>query len=62
MTIMDQKRDKENETFTDLSLQGSINYLPCTRNISIQGGKQRDLPPRDSKHEAPHTSSFFKAT
>lgn len=59
---MKEKRDKKNETFTDASLQGSTNDLSCRRNVRIQGGKQRYLPPRDSKHEAPHTGSFFTAT
>lgn len=58
----EEKRDKKNEIFTDPSLQGSINDLSCRRNVRIQGGKQRYLPHRDSKHEAPHAGSFFTAT
>lgn len=37
---MEEKRDKENETFTEPSLQWSINDLSCTRNKTIWGGNK----------------------
>lgn len=58
--IMEEKRDKKDETYTGLSPQRSVNDLPCTRSVRNRGGEHRDLPLQDSKHKVPHPALSSK--